>query len=1009
MLEPPPPIPDYTLLRPVGRGAYGEVWLARSVTGVYRAVKIVRRASFDEDRPYDREFAGIQRFEPVSVGQESQVGLLHVGRNDAAGFFYYVMELADDIETGEEIFPDRYVPKTLKELRTRRLRLPATEAISISLALTRALAHLHAHELVHRDIKPSNVIFVHGIPKLADIGLVSAIDSSQSYVGTEGFVPPEGPGSAAADVFSLGKVIYEISTGRDRNDFPKLPEDLDSLADRRALLELNEVVLKACDPDLKRRYPTAEAMREDLLLLQAGKSVRRLHVMERRLALVAKYGVAATIATVLAIGGWLWASAQTQRTQEHLQRAERAEADALARLHEANLNWVRANRLSDQPGQRFAGLAQLARAAAFTNRLDLRNEAIACLTLPDLRLLKRWAAAPDLDVFHFSPSFRSYATNDDQGNLTIRETMTDVVQCQLPTQGARLTTVLVSPNERCLATSDTNGNAQLWDIGTQTPHPLDFPPGSALFTFTPDSGALVVRHPDSSLHFLSRTNGSEQKSIPAAGKVPWIRFDPTGEKFVSLIGNQAFIQRTADGQLVSTLDAPVDATNGIHMAAWHPDGRRIALAWMQSLGLWEVESGRQLATFEGHEGMLVDLAFADTGEWLASTAWDHTTRLWHTETHREALRLLDAGNGLSLSADGRRLAFKSWDGAWVRLYELALPRAVQRFTVPQPIRANTHFTAQTAFSPDGELVAAVDKDGVYLFQPPNPTALAHLPAEASYTVQFQPDGRALLTSGTTGVRRWPMTWSADHSELRLGPPAILEPSRGQLVGLFELSRDGQWMVAGTKQSFLGFDPASSAVAICSDARVQPGNKPHLSRDGHLAASVANQNLKMQIWNPRTGLLLTNLPGGQMREAAFSPDGRWLACSADDATTFWRTKDWSLRHRFPKSLEAPGRGRLAFSPDGHLAAVSVTDGEIRLVVVETGEQLATLPTSRMLNWLAFSPGGGRLAAVFEPGFFQLWNLRLLREELAAMNLDWPAAPLPPEQNIRRKLRLTVVLE
>ena len=161
------------------------------------------------------------------------------------------------------------------------------------------------HGLVHRDIKPSNVIFVHGVPKLADIGLVSAIDTSHSFVGTEGFVPPEGPGSAAADVFSLGKVIYEISSGQNRNDFPKLPEDLDTLADGRALLELNEVVLKACDPDLQHRYATAESMREDLLLLQAGKSVRRLHVMERRFAIVAKYGVAATFVTgaVLPVDG----------------------------------------------------------------------------------------------------------------------------------------------------------------------------------------------------------------------------------------------------------------------------------------------------------------------------------------------------------------------------------------------------------------------------------------------------------------------------------------------------------------------------------------------------------------------------------------------------------------------------------------------------------------------------------------------------------------------------------
>jgi hypothetical protein len=72
---------------------------------------------------------------------------------------------------------------------------------------------------------------------------------------------------------------------------------------------------------------------------------------------------------------------------------------------------------------------------------------------------------------------------------------------------------------------------------------------------------------------------------------------------------------------------------------------------------------------------MVDLAFTETGEWFASTAWDHTTRLWHTETHREVLRLPDSGNRLHLSVDGTRLAFNSWDGARVQLYELALPRA----------------------------------------------------------------------------------------------------------------------------------------------------------------------------------------------------------------------------------------------------------------------------------------------------------------------------------------------
>src|SRR5205814_9383732 len=93
---PPPVISDHALLRRIGVGSYGEVWLARNALGSYRAVKIVYRKSFDHDRPYEREFEGLKKFEPLSHARESQVDIFHVGRNDAAGFFYYIMELADD-------------------------------------------------------------------------------------------------------------------------------------------------------------------------------------------------------------------------------------------------------------------------------------------------------------------------------------------------------------------------------------------------------------------------------------------------------------------------------------------------------------------------------------------------------------------------------------------------------------------------------------------------------------------------------------------------------------------------------------------------------------------------------------------------------------------------------------------------------------------------------------------------------------------------------------------------
>jgi len=100
------------------------------------------------------------------------------------------------------------------------------ECISLALSLASAVAHLHKQGLIHRDIKPANIIFVGDAPKLADIGLVSEVGDSRSYVGTEGYIPPEGPGTRQADLYSLGKLIYEASTGRDRTAFPALPVEL---------------------------------------------------------------------------------------------------------------------------------------------------------------------------------------------------------------------------------------------------------------------------------------------------------------------------------------------------------------------------------------------------------------------------------------------------------------------------------------------------------------------------------------------------------------------------------------------------------------------------------------------------------------------------------------------------------------------------------------------------------------------------------------------------------------
>lgn len=354
--RPPPPIPDHKLLRCIATGGYGEVWLAQDLMGTYRAVKVVYRGNFSEERPFLREFEGIQRFEPISREHPGFVDVLQVGRNDPAGFFYYVMELADDasgqsdtllpgepasnsttnsgatpksinhdqtipkplqpgtsphVAAYNQINPDQYRPKTLRSvLRTPaagahsaeavRHCLPLNQCLTIASELASALHFLHQHRLVHRDIKPANLIFVQNAVKLADIGLVTLADTECSFVGTEGFVAREGPGRVQADIYALGKVLYEMTTGLSAKEFPTLPDAWANSPQRVQLNAVNQVILHACEGDSARRYASAAQMRADLDAILNGHA---LHLLKLQRSLQqARWILAGIVATVVLTG-----------------------------------------------------------------------------------------------------------------------------------------------------------------------------------------------------------------------------------------------------------------------------------------------------------------------------------------------------------------------------------------------------------------------------------------------------------------------------------------------------------------------------------------------------------------------------------------------------------------------------------------------------------------------------------------------------------------------------------
>ena len=330
-----PEIPEHELLRPIAAGAYGQVWLGRNSLGTLRAVKIVRGDRFERAEDFEREFRGLQRFEPVSRTHEGLVDILQIGREQA--WFYYVMELADDFQDSkhegreqkkgrtpksEAHSQDRdvqnsdlgtpsgfgprplelYSPHTLRAELKARGALSAQEVITVGQRLACALAHLHAQGLVHRDVKPSNILFVDGQPKLADAGLVAAVGDARSLVGTPGFIPPEGPGTPQADIYSFGKVLYEAAFGKDRQDFPQLPADLAQHADHSSLLELNEVISKACAQDPRRRHSNALALVSELQLLQRGGSVKRRRLLAASWVIVKTVGWVGVLVSLIVMG-----------------------------------------------------------------------------------------------------------------------------------------------------------------------------------------------------------------------------------------------------------------------------------------------------------------------------------------------------------------------------------------------------------------------------------------------------------------------------------------------------------------------------------------------------------------------------------------------------------------------------------------------------------------------------------------------------------------------------------
>jgi serine/threonine protein kinase/WD40 repeat protein len=903
----------------------------------------------------------------------------------------------------------------------------------IGLQVAEALEYAHQQGTLHRDVKPSNIVLdVHGVAWVTDFGLAKAAEDEDltrtgDLIGTIRYMAPErfrGRADARSDVYGLGLALYELLALRPAflgSDRERLLYEVTQVEPTplRALnpsvpRDLATVVHKAIEKEAAHRYPSAAALAEDLRRFLADRPVaarrarpaERLARWARRNPGQASLGAALSMALALVVVVFVAADLRLRRehadTLFHLGRAESAEARAVSKLLDSYIAQARASRRGRHVGRRAEGLGAIDAAARLDGTgarlLELRNEAVACLALPDLRPRDPWPgrASDGFVGVDFDPASGRMARGAPDGSVLIRAP-SGGDPLRLPGNGARAVFLRFSPDGRHLAVKHQGAAGPIlaaWDVGRRE-KVLEVPGGihGDAVDFHPDGRTLAAGRRDGSIVLYDLEGRRPPRRLGPSLVSQLIRFDPSGDRIAAVSPDSrkgVEVVRADDG----TVLAAWELADPAYTAAWHPDGRWLAVGTQEGrIRLLDPEDpGRAPRTFGGHDGEVVALAVHPGGTLLASASWDATVRLWDSRSGEELVKgPVTKVHPIRFSRDGRLLGPGSGlDETW--LWEVAEGAECRNLVGPDGEGART---ATVEFLEGGGVLVSSGDAGLR-FEPPSgdgAAAFAAMPGTSG--VAIAPDQSYLITSGQAGLLRWPVR-RPSAGAIRVGPPAPLGPLAGVPTGQVRLARDGRTLAAVLDKErgrvrVLDVEGRREPVELSGQVDL---DRLALSPDGRWAATGTWHGNGVTAWDARTGAVGRELPVQGSADALFSPDGRLLLTASGTEYVLWEAGTWAERLRIPRSQAGDLPGVAAFAPDGRLLAVTRTRSTVQLVDPATGRELATLeaPDPQNVAGLGFSPDGRLLIAALNDPRIQVWDLGAIRRGLAAMNLDWspPAA-------------------
>ncbi|RIK79161.1 MAG: hypothetical protein DCC68_13680 [Planctomycetota bacterium] len=1010
-----PPIDGYEILETLGQGGMGIVYRAWHVR-LKRQVALKMVAAGAHARPevlsrFHTEAEAVARLIHPSIVQVYEVG-------DTLRGPYISMEYVEGGSLRESLDG---TPWTAKR---------AAEFIA---TLAEAVHFAHTRGVIHRDLSPGNVLLAtDGTPKITDFGLAKLLGGGEGgrtqagvILGTPSYMPPEQSGASAdsigppADVYALGAILYELITGRPPfvgetaletarqvvHDEVLSPRRLQ----RKLPADLETICLKCLEKNPGKRFGSAEALRDDLRRFANDEPIqaRPIRAAERawrwcrRNPMVA--ALAASVALLLAVIA-VGASLTTMRLLHdrrvivrNLERAESAEQTASDKLWESYLTQARARRWSGRPGRRYESLVALSAAARMRPAPALRNEAIACMALPDLRPVRKWqgllsGTKESMTVIGFDSSLTRYVRADATGSLSVRRVADDVELLHIRSGGRQTRHLQFSRDGRFVAAIDGKMGLMLW--GAQRGEPISIPPlavSNIAIDFSPDSQSVAVGHADDgTIGIFDLATGKERKRLKSGRPAHVLRFDPTGRRLaVATFPPNEVVIHDLETEEVARLPHPAAP----RALGWHPDGKLLATGGSgpyYAIYLWDTQTNTQRGVLRGHQAEVMRIAFHPRGHIMASVAWDGVVRLWDPLAGSELVSCPGAGWRTSqFSADGRLLAY-ACDGMNVGLWEVT---DAPEYRV---LRGHRGRPDRVEFSHDGSLLATAADDGVRLWNRQTAQEVAFLDVGPSHSALFHPSGESVITSGRSGVHRWPIETDAQTAEktIRVGPSVRLAPGLDHAFDFAAQSADGKTIVSvgdAGKAVVVNSSRPNHRVVLDGHSRL---SNVAISPDGRFVATGTWKGTGVKVWAAESGLLVQDLPVDGSANVAFDPMGKWLGTATAAEVRLWEIGSWRPGIRVPRlDVGTSAPGRLAFSPDGKLLAISRNSFLIQLVEPVTGDELATLesPEPHFLTWLSFSADGCQLAATSQDRVVQVWDLGLIRRQLAAMNLGWDPPP------------------